>query len=280
MSPRAATPLVLELGSRARPLRLSGSHASMLAAVAEACGADPPRPASHGEPPAPLTLDGDGPWRLLGPGDRSAPARDLGELLARLEIRLDELADTLPVPPLLLHASAVELADGRAVLLAGPSGAGKSTCAVSLALTGARWIGDECLPLHLDPPAVEACRRPLALRHDVQAWLTPLFGATAPRFVDGAGKLFLESGALPRSQAALPLPLAAMVFLGEPLGRLDPGAALAHLLPCCHAFQRHGSVAFAGLAAVCRGVPALALRTAGDERMSHELRAGLESLRP
>ncbi len=51
----------------------------------------------------------------------------------------------------LLHASAVELPDGRALVIAGPSGAGKSTLATLLAIAGCRLIADDAVALRVRP---------------------------------------------------------------------------------------------------------------------------------
>lgn len=271
MSPSLPPLVRLALGTASCPVSLVGDDLDSLRRVALCCGAPPPVPA-RADKPATLTLQGNGPWRLLGPGSRNAPARSLGELLVRLEQALDDAADLAPAPPLLLHASAVQLADGRAVVLAGSSGAGKSTGAVAMALSGSLWLGDECLPLYLDPPAVEACRRPVALRHDVRPWLEPLFPAPGPDLQNGAGKLFIGADSLPRSAAPGPVPLAALVLLGADAGTLDAGAALRALLPCCHAFQRHAHWAFVGLSELCRSVPTLCLPSAGGPAFPQALR--------
>jgi hypothetical protein len=151
------------------------------------------------------------------------------------------------------------------VLFAGPSGAGKSTLAVALARRGRRWVGDECLPLTLDPPAVEVVRRPIALRRDVLPWLADAAAPRDGRLVEGGGKSYWVARDLPRSAARRPLRLVRLVILGALPGPqpLDAGAAFAALLACCHGFQSRGAPAFHALAEVARRVPALAF-SVGD----------------
>ena len=273
----APQPWVVEAGPASRPLRLgldgaaSESERRTFATLATACGAGRPRRADPDETVDLWPLAGDPPAPAGGlAGD--APAGDddpLGRRLHALEDALDAATVARVAPtdggeaPLLLHASAVTHGRGRALLLAGASGAGKSTAAVALARAGRRWVGDECLLLHSDRLAVDVSRRPVALREDVLPWLAP-----EARVARAAGKCFWLGG-LPRSTAARPLRLAAVVLLtpasgdGPPDGPVDPGDAFARLLACCHHFQDQGRAAFTALAELSRRVPAHALRTGG-----------------
>lgn len=282
---RRAAAWVVELGSAARPVRLRGGERALLAAVARACGAAAPRRPADAvgavdgrTAKLDLTSTSRTPplFELSGEGLPTRAARSLGEVLFRLEELLDLAAARRPGPPLLLHASAVVTRGGRAILLAGPSGAGKSTAAVLLALSGDRWLGDECLPLHVDPPAVERCRRPVALRPDVLQWAVPLVArGAAPALLDGGGKRFWSGPGLPRSRAAGPVPLSALVLLDggeERGGPLDPGAALAQCLPCCHLFQQRGAESFRALADLCRALPAFRIAARGGTEFPQRLR--------
>jgi hypothetical protein len=238
----------IELGSRSHPLLVEGRDRPRLAQAARACGAGAPRRVPAG-----------GRAVLRCPDSTHGP----GELLAQFEESLDEHAVQTAGDRLLMHASAVTDARGGACLFTGPSGAGKSTLAAALARRGRRWVGDECLPLGLDPPSVEVVRRPIALRRDVLAWFDAAPGDG--RVVDGGSKCYWIGRDLARSAARRPLRLSRLVILGtvaEP-GPLDAGAAFAALLASCHGFQARGAPAFRALAEVARSVPALAFSAVG-----------------
>ncbi|MGQ0551674.1 MAG: hypothetical protein ACT4PU_00470 [Planctomycetota bacterium] len=276
---------VIELERPSRPVLLAATDRQRLADVAAACGCDAPRPLSAGEAPDLRLSESDAAFRLSGAECPTRTARNLGELLLRLEQALDVYASRPASGTVLLHASAVADPQGRAILLAGPSGAGKSTTAAALALSGAEWLGDECLPVLLDPPAVEPCRRPIALRQDVIEWISMLGlrGPARHELVGGAGKQYWGAGGLRRSAATHPLPLHRLVVLdaaATSIEPLDAGAAFAALLASCHLFQQQGAETFRELAELCRRVPALRFHARGGPRAVAALSQRLELTGP
>jgi ABC-type uncharacterized transport system YnjBCD ATPase subunit len=135
-----------------------------------------------------------------------------------------------------LHATVLER-EGHAFALLGPSGAGKSTLAAFLISRGARLVTDDMLRLTFSGGRALAHHGPHRLKlFDEQARLLLPDSVAAGHFNTLSGKLMVEPRVDPCDRA-LPRPLAAMFWLGDPSppadevrsGRLA-GAALARTL--------------------------------------------------
>ena len=92
-------------------------------------------------------------------------ARDVGELIYRLESDLVIQAQLRRPELLFLHAAALEL-EGRAYLLVGRSGAGKSTTCWGLLRHGFRYLSDELAPVALDSTVVLGYPHALCLKRN------------------------------------------------------------------------------------------------------------------
>jgi len=115
-----------------------------------------------------------------------------------------------------LHATVVELADGRAIGLLGLSGAGKSTLAAYLISQGAELVTDDMLRLKFAADGVLAYPGPYRLKLFEEAGRRFLPAATAHgQFNPLRGKVMVEPRpkAVPRRQATR---LAALFHLGDP----------------------------------------------------------------
>jgi hypothetical protein len=113
-----------------------------------------------------------------------------------------------------IHGSAVEL-DGRGFLLCGPAGSGKSTTTAALLARGARLISDDLSVLYPirpgQPPMLYAGRSTLRLHAETAAFLAEAVPCSAPAHI-AAGKHVVSP---PRVDAATPVPLAALLLLGN-----------------------------------------------------------------
>lgn len=268
---------VAPLGPVAHPVRLASDQRPLLTALASAFGAPRPRPRA-GEPPD-LVVSGrsDGTLWFRTETDEH-PAPDLAHAVERLDALVDEIASARAAPGLLLHASAVLLESGGALLFVGPSGAGKSTTASLLALDGLPFLGDECLVLELSPvPAVLRWRRPLALRPDVLASVEQALDGRRLRRVATSYKTYGYAADLPRKTRLHRAPLEAVVRLdhreAEPDGPDERGRLFRELCSACHYFQRGGQATFRHLAELCRDVRALRMRVGQGNEVVGRVRA-------
>lgn len=110
-----------------------------------------------------------------------------------------------------LHGSSVEIA-GRAIMVVGPSGAGKSTLCHALVERGARLVSDDLTAMMPMAGPGEPLLQPGR----------PAIRLVSPSGPPGRGKLLHRAASVDPHR---PVPLAAMVVLGEPL--IPPGAAEA-----------------------------------------------------
>ncbi|MEO9130786.1 MAG: hypothetical protein ABI240_06220 [Sphingomonas sp.] len=113
-----------------------------------------------------------------------------------------------------IHGTAVEI-DGKAWLICGKSGAGKSTLGAALIASGAaRLISDDLSALTMVGGAVPSlyAGRPGMRLFPAIARLMEKAGAGAPHSEPGNDKLVIKP---PRAPPLSPIPLAAVILLGE-----------------------------------------------------------------
>lgn len=168
---------------------------------------------------------------------------------------------------LVLHASAVVLAGGRAVAFAGPAGAGKSTLAASLASGGCGLVADDCLLIEKRGRGWQAVPSYPGLR------LWPDMGKLLPR---GAGARVAHYTSKTRYAAGVlrfarrPAPLAAIYVVRASGARakaavtqVSGAQALMDLVPYTYLldYQDREQLerSFAGLARLTTAVPVFRL---------------------
>ncbi len=134
-----------------------------------------------------------------------------------------------------LHASAVELPDGRALAVVGPSGAGKSTMATMLAIAGCPLVADDVLAVDLGPgarPLVASGIQAARLRESAWGLAAWFEGASAEMSTDD--RLVVSTGSRPAGTYEL-----AEIWVPQPdrtaetlaRTRLDQVAAFKELMP-------------------------------------------------
>lgn len=198
---------------------------------------------------------------------------DFAVLVERLDGAVDEVvAASEERAYLVLHASAVEQPEGRAVLFVGRSMAGKSTTATLFALEGCALFGDECLALELGADEAATARvlrwrRPLSLREDVLEIVGQRASWTdAERdevLVTRRKRLVPATDVVARGRRVDALPLGHLVWMdptAERDGSVESGLLFRELIAACHYFQRDGEQLFGSLAALARNHPCSRVR--------------------
>ena len=134
-----------------------------------------------------------------------------------------------------LHASAVELADGRALAIIGPSGSGKSTLSLLLASRGRLHLADDVVAVKLSVPGIATLSsgsRSIRLREKAWDLQTFLPGASVSYSFDR--RLVLEDkGATPGEHelAAIWFPRPDINVGAVAIEPVPPANAFRHLLP-------------------------------------------------
>ena len=134
-----------------------------------------------------------------------------------------------------LHASAVALADGRALAIVGPSGSGKSTLSLLLAARGRPHLADDVVSVDLSVPGLpklSSGSRSIRLRAKAWDLQTSLPDASASHSFDQ--RLVLEDKSATAGDfelAALWLPRPDIHVASVEIERVAPGDAFQHLLP-------------------------------------------------
>jgi hypothetical protein len=173
-----------------------------------------------------------------------------------------------------LHAAALVLEDGRALLVAGPGGSGKSTLAAALVLAGASYLGDDAVLVSTRGEGTRLLALPRAFHlAPLSARAIPGARLEARRTLGGKHPLDPRA-AFPgreRAEAGAPALLLFPTVGGAPRTTLAPVAqaeALARLLECS-AFVAARELAgarehLAALAAVAGGARAFAVALGRD----------------
>jgi hypothetical protein len=192
-------------------------------------------------------------------------ARDRNELLLSVMTEIDAASVSASASNVvLLHASAVQAADGP-VLLIGPSGAGKSTLSAALAARGWTYVGDEVVGL--DESATQLLANPKPWKLDRRSRLALAefgVGACEPTAADEEVLVApLDVGAVHHAgPAGEPAAIVRVEFREDAraavsnLSRADGAELLADQ---CFNFAQWGGRALDTVAALARRAPAFRL---------------------
>jgi energy-coupling factor transporter ATP-binding protein EcfA2 len=134
-----------------------------------------------------------------------------------------------------LHASAVEIAEGRALALVGPSGSGKTTLATLLAAGGQKHLADDIVSVDLSPTNVARIHSgSRAIRLREKAWELRHLLPNTTQSVSVDNRLVLEHADAETSDhqlAAVWLPVPDRTVDRVTVERIDSVSAFQQILP-------------------------------------------------
>ncbi len=189
------TPVVHALRSRLRVRSdepLVGRYVEQVLRSLLAVGDDPEHPSAqpdhlHAVHTFDVVTEGQGPIRLLLDGDEVGATTTLDAAMSYLQWSINQVAIDEADAMVLLHASAVRLAERVAVFPAA-SNSGKSTLAAGMVRAGLGYLTDEAVAVDLATGAVTAYPKPVSL--DPGSW--PLFADLEPHIEGETEPFFLN----------------------------------------------------------------------------------------